>query len=116
MRQRLVESAPEILAFNSDMRENARMASALLKAMSHENRLLILCLLADGEKPVTELERSLGMRQPAVSQQLARLRAEKLVKARREGKAIYYSIASDSALQVIQLLYKLFCAKTTKTA
>ena len=95
--------------YNKDMREAAEAASSLLKALSHENRLLILCLLSEGEKPVTELERTLGMRQPAVSQQLARLRADELVTARRQGKAIYYSIASDEARQVIELLYKLYC-------
>jgi DNA-binding transcriptional ArsR family regulator len=95
--------------FDEGMREAAEAASSLLKALSHENRLLILCLLAEGEKPVTELEQTLGMRQPAVSQQLARLRADELVSARRDGKAIYYSIASDEARQVIELLYKMFC-------
>lgn len=95
--------------FDDEMREAAEAASALLKALSHENRLLILCLLAEGEKAVTELEQTLGMRQPAVSQQLARLRADELVAARRDGKAIYYSIASEEARQVIELLYKLFC-------
>jgi DNA-binding transcriptional ArsR family regulator len=89
--------------FDEGMREAAEAASSLLKALSHENRLLILCLLAEGEKPVTELEQTLGMRQPA------RLRADELVSARRDGKAIYYSIASDEARQVIELLYKMFC-------
>ena len=87
------------------MRNSASQASDLLKALSHENRLLILCLLADGEKAVTELEKALGMRQPAVSQQLARLRADGLVTGRRDGKTIYYSISSEPAKLVIQLLY-----------
>ncbi len=97
-------------ALAKDMRASATEAAALLKALSHENRLMILCLLAEGEKAVTELEQALGMRQPAVSQQLARLRAEGLVQARRQGKAIYYSIASDEARQVLELLYSLYCA------
>lgn len=96
---------------HEQMRFNARNASLLLKAMSHENRLLILCLLSDGEKPVTELEQTLGMRQPAVSQQLARLRSDKLVRTRREGKAIYYSLASDEVRQLLALLHKLYCSK-----
>ena len=86
-----------------------RMKSAKLKAMAHEGRLLILCLLAGGEKPVTELEQALALRQPAVSQQLARLRADNLVTTRREGKTIYYSIASEEALKVVQLLYSMYC-------
>ncbi len=97
---------PDLL---KQMRQSASEASNLLKALSHENRLLILCMLAEGEKAVTELEQALGMRQPAVSQQLARLRGDELVTARREGKTIYYSIASEEAHQVISLLYKLYC-------
>ena len=77
--------------------------------MSNENRLLILCLLADGEKSVTELESTLQLRQPTVSQQLARLRADELVTHRRDGKTIYYSLASEEARQLMELMYKLFC-------
>src|SRR5687768_2186983 len=68
---------------------NARQASEFLKALSHEVRLLILCFLIDGEKSVSEIERLLKLRQPAVSQQLARLRADGLVDTRRNGKNIY---------------------------
>ncbi|MBZ0146662.1 MAG: metalloregulator ArsR/SmtB family transcription factor, partial [Pseudorhodoplanes sp.] len=71
--------------------ENAREASDFLKALSHEARLVILCLLSEGEKSVTEIEHILDLRQPAVSQQLARLRADNLVDTRRDGKNIYYS-------------------------
>ena len=72
--------------------------------MANENRLLILYHLADGEKSVTELELLLGIRQPTLSQQLARLRADSLVATRRAAKLIYYSLASDDAHRVIQLL------------
>lgn len=92
------------------MMQSASSASELLKALANENRLLLLCLLADGEKSVTELESSLDLRQPTVSQQLARLRADNLVSHRREGKAIYYSLASDEARRVIDLLYDMYCA------
>ena len=91
------------------LQENAARATALLKSMANESRLLILCLLAEGEKPVTELEQLLAMTQPAVSQQLARLRADRLVQTRREGKAIYYSIADKDVLQIIRLLYDIYC-------
>ena len=92
------------------MMESAMAASDFLKALANENRLLLLCLLSEGEKSVTELENTLELRQPTVSQQLARLRADNLVSHRREGKTIYYSLASDEARQVIALVYELFCA------
>lgn len=70
---------------------------------------MILCHLADGEKSVTELERLLEMRQAAVSQQLSRLRLEGLVSARRDGKAIYYSILDQNVLSTVRLMLDLFC-------
>lgn len=90
--------------------QSAADASAFLKALSHEGRLLILCHLASGEKSVTELERLLLARQAAVSQQLSRLRLEGLVEPRREGKTIYYSLSDGRAVQVIELVYRMFCA------
>jgi len=87
----------------------AQRAAEFLKALAHENRLLMLCILADKEKSVSDLERLLGMRQPAVSQQLARLRAEGLVASRREGKVVYYSLASEAARRVIGALQEVFC-------
>ncbi len=91
------------------MATHARAAAEFLKALSHEGRLMILCHLIAGEKSVTELERLLDSRQAAVSQQLARLRLEGLVTARREGKAIYYSIQDARVRQTISLMYELFC-------
>ena len=91
--------------------EQARKASELLKALSHEGRLLILCLLAEGEKSVSELEDAMKLPQAAVSQQLARLRFDRLVNTRRDGRTIYYSIASDEVSSVIETLYTLFCAR-----
>lgn len=91
------------------MMEQARKASDLLKALSHESRLLILCLLAEGEKSVSELEEIMSMPQAAVSQQLARLRFDKMVQTRREGRMIYYSIASDEVAALVDILYDFFC-------
>jgi len=88
---------------------NAREASEFLKALSHEVRLLILCFLIEGEKSVSEIEKMLKLRQPAVSQQLARLRADGLVEARRNGKNIYYSLARTEVRDVIQALHDAFC-------
>jgi DNA-binding transcriptional ArsR family regulator len=93
---------------------NSRRAADFLKALAHESRLMILCILAEGEKSVSELEDILQLRQPTVSQQLARLRADGLVSTRREGKAIYYTLASAEARLVIGLIYDVFCHKTRK--
>lgn len=92
-----------------EMMENATIATNYLKAISHEGRLMILCHLATGEKSVTELERLLSARQAAVSQQLGRLRLEGLVRPRREGKTIYYSLTDDKSRRIIGLVYELFC-------
>jgi len=88
---------------------NALEASEFLKALSHEVRLLILCFLIEGEKSVSEIEKMLKLRQPAVSQQLARLRADGLVETRRNGKNIYYSLARSEVRDVIQVLHDAFC-------
>ena len=93
----------------NSMLTKAESASSFLKALSHEGRLMILCHLSTGEKTVTELENLLSSRQAAVSQQLARLRLEGLVSHRREGKAIYYSLADDRARRMIELVYDMFC-------
>jgi DNA-binding transcriptional ArsR family regulator len=87
----------------------AKRATGVLKALAHESRLLILCILSQEEKSVSELERMLSLRQPTVSQQLARLRAGGLVATRRDGKTIYYSLASDEARVVVRALYEVFC-------
>jgi DNA-binding transcriptional ArsR family regulator len=91
------------------MMKNAQDAADFLKAISHEGRLMILCHLTTGEKSVTELEDLLSARQAAVSQQLTRLRLEGLVKPRREGKAIYYSLTDDRPRQIMEVVYDLFC-------
>ncbi|MBT3658884.1 MAG: winged helix-turn-helix transcriptional regulator [Rhodospirillaceae bacterium] len=104
-------AAPTETMSLEDVYTNAKLASQFLKALANENRLVILCTLADGEKNVGELEEILGIRQPTLSQQLARLRTEKLVGTRRESKQIYYHLASEEAQQVIGLLYELFCSK-----
>ena len=89
--------------------DQATAASAFLKAISHEGRLMILCHLVTGEKSVTELEDLLSARQAAVSQQLSRLRLEGLVVPRRDGKAIYYSLADERPRKMLETVYELFC-------
>lgn len=95
------------------LRENAGKASLLLKSLANEDRLLLLCQLVDGEKTVSELERLTAIRQPTLSQQLGVLRNEGLVATRREGKWIYYRIASPEALALLNTLYALFCGDGT---
>ena len=88
---------------------NAQEASEFLKALSHEARLVILCLLVEGERSVTEIEQMLSLRQPAVSQQLARLRADNLVETRRDGKNVYYMLARPEVREIIAALHAAFC-------
>ena len=95
-----------------DLIAQARKATEMLKALSHEGRLLILCLLADGERSVSEIEEQMDMPQAAVSQQLARLRLDGLVTARRDGRSIYYSIASQDAAKLIAVLHDMLQAQT----
>ena len=92
----------------SALARHAEPAAALMKALSHEGRLLILCHLAEGEKSVGELEGLIGQRQAAVSQQLARLRLEGLVTTRREGKAIFYTLRDRRTVELLACLPKLF--------
>jgi DNA-binding transcriptional ArsR family regulator len=93
------------------MAAQAKRAAEFLKALAHENRLMILCILSQGEKSVSELEEMLALRQPTVSQQLARLRAEGLVATRRDGKTIFYSLASEEARTVVGAVYEMFCGR-----
>lgn len=94
----------------AQLMENARRASELMKALSHEARLTILCLLVEGEKPVSELERRLGLPQASVSQHLARLRGDALVKARRDGRMIHYSIATPEVTKIMTTLHDIYCS------
>ena len=99
------EVSPEL----NDLMQKARKASDFLKAMAHEYRLLILCLLSERERSVTELEGLLALNQATVSQQLARLRHEGLVETRREGRVIYYSLADETTRRFIEAIYDKFC-------
>jgi DNA-binding transcriptional ArsR family regulator len=91
------------------MRDSADKASNLLKTLANPDRLLLLCQLSQGELCVSDLEARVGLQQPSLSQQLTVLRQQQLVNTRREGKQIFYSIASTEALAVMQLLYTLYC-------
>lgn len=92
-----------------EMATKVREASDVLKAMAHASRLMILCILCEGERSVTELERMLALRQPTVSQQLARLRNDGMVAARRDGKTIYYSLAGEQVREMVEAVQGIFC-------
>ncbi len=85
-------------------------AESFLKALANRHRLMILCELHKGEKSVSSIQHALGLSQSSLSQHLARLRQDDLVKARRESQTIYYSLANTNVTRMIALLYELFCA------
>jgi len=93
------------------LRAAADDAVALLKLLGNPERLLLLCELSRHEMCVSDLEQELEIRQPTLSQQLAVLRNQGVVQTRREGKNIYYSVSDPRLLQVLKLLYRLYCAE-----
>lgn len=104
-----LSASPDVSGELLALMRKARKASDFLKALAHENRLVILCLLSERERSVTELEGLLALGQATVSQQLARLRHEGLVDTRRDGRAIYYSLADDDTRHFIKAIYQKFC-------
>jgi DNA-binding transcriptional ArsR family regulator len=93
------------------LRQAAGQAVSALKVLANEDRLLLLCQLSQGEMSVGDLEEALGIHQPTLSQQLGVLRGEGVVDTRRDGKRIFYSVADARVLQVLALLYDLYCPK-----
>ena len=91
------------------LRRSADSACRLMKVLSNPDRLLLLCQLSQGELCVSDLEAQLGIRQPTLSQQLGVLRTQGLVATRRDGKNIYYSVANAEVLEILGLLYRLYC-------
>jgi DNA-binding transcriptional ArsR family regulator len=92
------------------MASAAQKASDLMKTLGHKDRLMVLCHLTNGEKSVGELARLLEIPQSPLSQHLARMRKEQLVKTRRDAQTIYYSIASPEAEQFVRLMHSLYCS------
>lgn len=91
------------------MRKHAGDASRMLKALGNENRLMVLCVLADDELSVSELLDRVDLSQSALSQHLAILRREKLVTTRREAQSIFYSLSDSGAGKVIEVLHDIYC-------
>lgn len=94
-----------------DMEQNVDRASSLLQAMSNPKRLLVLCILAEGERSVGQLAERVGLSQSALSQHLARLRDDGFVQTRREAQTIYYSVVGDEVEAVLHALHGLYCAR-----
>lgn len=93
------------------LRQAADEAVGALKLLANPERLLLLCQLSQGEFSVGELEEQLGIHQPTLSQQLGVLRNQGVVATRREGKNIYYSVADPAVLEILAVLYRLYCPK-----
>ncbi len=97
-----------------DLKNGAETVSALLKELSHPSRLLIACLLTDGEKSVSEMADEIGVAQPHLSRDLRRLRDARLIKARRESKNVFYSLADDRLSILIDALCDSFGPKSAR--
>jgi DNA-binding transcriptional ArsR family regulator len=92
-----------------DLKEHATKAAKMLKTLSSESRLMVLCALESKEYSVTELHQHIGLSQSALSQHLATLRKEGMVKTRRESQVVFYSLAQSDTTKIIEVLSELFC-------
>lgn len=97
---------------SSQMQDHATDAAGLMKALGNESRLMVLCVLAEGERSVSDLNTIVPLSQSALSQQLARLRQQGLVETRRESQTIYYSLGKGPADRIINLLHDIYCGTT----
>ena len=95
----------------TELHDMASHACELLKAMANEWRLMILCQLSEGEKTVSELQAMLGLSQSALSQHLAVLRRERIVKARKHAQSVSYSLSGEDATKVMETLHDVFCGQ-----
>lgn len=93
----------------------AERVSNLLRVLSAKNRLLILCLLLDEERSVGELCQAVGMKAPAMSQQLGLMRREGIVRVRREGQTVFYSLADEDTRAILAYIYATFCVQPLET-
>ena len=93
------------------MRRHAGDAAAMMRALSHEARLRVLCDLVEGERSAGDLVERSGLSQSALSQHLARLRLDGLVATRREAQTIFYRIADPDAARILGVLYQIYCKR-----
>lgn len=112
----LTRHKPHVAPPMAQLQSNAQRAARFLKLMANPKRLMVLCQLSAGEKSVGELERIVRLSQSALSQHLAVLRRAAVVKTRREGQTIFYSLASEEATLMMDALFEVFCQKPAKKA
>lgn len=105
----LTAMARELSQETAEMVENAGEAADFLKKLAHPSRLMIVCALVDGERSVRDLEDTLGIRQPGLSQQIAELREAGLIAGRKEGKHVFYHLADPRVAAFIHTMHRLFC-------
>lgn len=103
------ELSPEVHALRASVGE----ASQFLKKLANPDRLLVACALVDNELSVRQLEDSLGIRQPGLSQQLAELRTAGLIEGRKEGREVFYRLADPRVRAIMETMHRLFCASET---
>ena len=104
--RKTIEESP--LDFDA-MKRNATDAVSLLKGLANESRLIIMCVLSEGEVSVGQLNQRIRLSQSALSQHLAVLREQGLVQTRRESQTIYYSLAETAAMDIVELLHEAYC-------
>lgn len=105
---------PEAHFDPKQMQQAADQAAELLKVLANANRLVLMCLLTQGELSVSDLELRSGISQPSLSQQLGVLRLKNLVVTRKQGKQVYYLLSNPEALALLSTLYALFCDPQTQ--
>lgn len=106
------ELAPDTV----EMIENAGEAADFLKKLAHPSRLMIVCALVEGERSVRDLEDTLGIRQPGLSQQIAELRDAGFITGRRESKNMFYRLTDGRVSEFIAMMHRMFCeASPTRT-
>jgi len=93
----------------AEMLNNARAAAAFLKKLAHPSRMMIVCALVDGERSVRDLEDTLGIRQPGLSQQIAELREAGFIAGRKESKTVFYSLADRRVVELVAMMHRMFC-------
>ncbi|TKT80297.1 metalloregulator ArsR/SmtB family transcription factor [Aquamicrobium sp. LC103] len=102
MKRELAPATAEMLASSAE-------AADFLKKLANPNRLMIVCALVEGERSVRDLEDTLGIRQPGLSQQIAELRGAGLIEGRKQSKSVFYRLADGRAAEFIRLLHRMFC-------
>ena len=95
----------------AEMKANAKRSATFLKLLANPTRLLVLCNLIEGECCVGDLESSLDISQSALSQHLSKMRDEGIVKADKRGQHVYYSVSDPNVIEILNVLYDLFCKK-----